>query len=181
LAPELRAVFFDRDGVLNEAIVRDAKPYPPQGLEEFVLVPHAETTLQRLRASGFMLIVVTNQPDVARGKQSQAVVDAMHERLREHLPLNDVLVCYHDDPDDCACRKPKPGLLLDAAKRHGIDLGASYLIGDRWRDIEAGVRAGCKTVWIDHLYDEPHPKGYDARVSTLDAAGTWIVRDGDTG
>lgn len=170
-----RIVFLDRDGVLNDAIVRDGKPYPPQDVAAFSIVPDAEISLGRLKAGGFRLIVVTNQPDVSRGTQLRSTVEAMHDRLRSRLPVDEILVCYHDDRDGCSCRKPAPGLLLDAAKRHRIDLEASFLIGDRWRDIEAGARAGCKTVWIDHSYDEPHPTDYDARVTTLTEACDWIL------
>ena len=171
-----RAVFLDRDGVLNQAIVRDGKPYPPGTAGEMEISPEAPAALADLRAAGFLLIVVTNQPDVARGRQSRATVEAMHDRLREVLPLDDFFVCYHDDADHCACRKPLPGLLTEAASRYGIDLTSSYLIGDRWRDIDAGAEAGCRTILIDRAYRERgplHPP--DASVSSLGAAVRWIL------
>jgi D-glycero-D-manno-heptose 1,7-bisphosphate phosphatase len=151
------AVFFDRDGVLNRACLRDGKPYPPQTLEEFEIVPDARESLTKLKRLGFLLIVVTNQPDIARGTQSQALIDEIHARLKSELPIDDLLVCPHDDRDACDCRKPRPGLLLSAARRHGIDLNRSFLVGDRWRDIDAGRAVGCATIMIDFAYKERGP------------------------
>jgi len=170
-----RAVFLDRDGVLNRALVRNGQPFPPASPSELEIMPDT-AALGELKELGFLLLVVTNQPDVARGTQKQEIVDAIHNRLKAVLPLDDIFVCYHTDADHCDCRKPKPGLLLRAAEKHGIDLAASYLIGDRWRDIEAGERAGCKTVWIDYGYQEPGPcHGPAIRVQSLRAAADWIV------
>jgi D-glycero-D-manno-heptose 1,7-bisphosphate phosphatase len=171
-----RAVFLDRDGVLNEAVVVDGRPYPPTGPSELRILPEAAPALSRLKAAGFVLICVTNQPDVARGSQSRATVAAINARLLEALPLDDILVCYHDDADACDCRKPAPGLLTDGAARYGIALPASFMVGDRWRDILAGQRAGCRTVLIDHGYSErwqgPRP---DQTATTLSDAVTWIL------
>jgi D-glycero-D-manno-heptose 1,7-bisphosphate phosphatase len=181
LPSDLRhAVFLDRDGVLNDPVVRDGKPYPPGAPEELVVPPAAASALGRLKERGFLLIVVTNQPDVGRGTQEQAIVEAINEELQRRLPLDDFFVCYHDDGDGCSCRKPRPGLLLEGAARHGVELSSSYMVGDRWRDVEAGRRAGCKTVWIDLSYEERKPTGYDARVTTLGAAVAWILNDGGT-
>src|SRR6186997_375057 len=152
-----RAVFLDRDGVLNEAVVREGKPYPPQSDTEVVMMANAPAALAALEALGFFLVVVTNQPDVARGTQTRAMVDAINNLLRERLPLDAFYVCDHDG-DGCHCRKPKPGMLLDAARDHGIDLASSYLIGDRYRDIEAGQAAGVASIWIDRGYREPAPQ-----------------------
>lgn len=174
-----RAVFLDRDGVINKAVVREGKPYPPASAGAVELTAGVEAALGRLRAAGFLLIVVTNQPDVARGRQARAEVEAIHARLAT-LPIDDFLVCYHDDADDCACRKPKPGLLVDAARRHDIDVRGSVMVGDRWRDIEAGQAAGCATVFIDYGYSERKPERPDAVVGSLTAAADWILdRQGD--
>ena len=171
-----RAVFLDRDGVLNRAVVRAGKPYPPQTLDEVIVEPGTAGCLAKLEQMGFLLIVVTNQPDVASGKQRQAVVEAINSYLQSLLPLDDVFVCYHGKNDGCHCRKPAPGMMLEAAARHGINLGASYIIGDRFRDVEAGQAAGCQTVWIDYAYDEPGPREpADARVASLEQATAWIV------
>jgi transaldolase len=171
-----RAVFLDRDGVLNEPLVRDGKPYPPRDPGEFRIRSEAAAALGRLKDRGFLLIVVTNQPDVARGAQQRSAVEEMNRSLVAALPLDDCLVCWHDDADGCRCRKPRPGLLLQAAERFGIDLTRSFLIGDRWRDIDAGSAAGCRTVLIDLGYRERPPSNApDAKVASLDAAAAWIL------
>ena len=170
-----RAVFLDRDGVLNRAFVRDGKPYPPATLEALEILPGVADALARLRAAGFLLIVVTNQPDVARGTQRREVVDAMHARLAAVLPIDEFRVCDHDDAAQCGCRKPAPGMLTDAAAAWGIDLTASVLVGDRWRDVEAGRRAGCRTVFIDYGYAERQPDAPDASARSLAEAAEWIL------
>jgi D-glycero-D-manno-heptose 1,7-bisphosphate phosphatase len=171
-----RAVFLDRDGVINRALVRDGKPYPPGGLAELEILPGVSQALGALRAAGFRLLVVTNQPDVARGTQTRAAVEAIHARLLEAgLALDGFYVCYHDSAEGCACRKPKPGLLLDAAREHAVDLSSSFLVGDRWRDISAGHQAGCKTLFIDYGYLEQQPSGAFVRVRSLAEAADWIL------
>ena len=170
-----RAVFLDRDGVINAATVRDGKPYPPASLAELEILPGVGAALARLRDAGFRLIVVTNQPDVARGTQSRAVVDAMHARLASLLPIDEFRVCDHDDADGCACRKPKSGLLEAAARDANVNLAASVMVGDRWRDIDAGRGAGCATVFIDRGYRERQPDQADRTVGSLPEAVDWIL------
>jgi D-glycero-D-manno-heptose 1,7-bisphosphate phosphatase len=175
-----RAVFLDRDGVLNSALVRNGKPYPPASLAELRVLPEAPAALAALQARGFLLVGVTNQPDVARGTQQRAVVEAINAALLAHLPLRSILVCYHDDADDCACRKPRPGLLREAANRYAVDLPASFMIGDRWKDVEAGRRAGCTTVLIDCGYAEPPPShDPDHTAPSLSDAVAWILAQPD--
>lgn len=172
----VRAIFLDRDGVINRAVVRDGKPHPPASLSELSIPDDVPDLLARLKRLGFLLLVVTNQPDIARGTQSRAEVDSIHDALRARLPLDDFLLCDHDDGDGCACRKPLPGLILGGAARHGVDLAASFMVGDRWRDVEAGQRAGCRTVWIDHHYRERGPaRAPDARVASFAEAVDWIA------
>jgi len=171
-----RAVFLDRDGVLTRVLVRDGKAYAPVTLAEMEIDADAPAALARLKAAGFLLVVVTNQPDVARGITRREDVETMHATLRAALPLDAWFVCYHDNADACDCRKPQPGMLLQAAAAHAIDLAASFMIGDRWRDIDAGTAAGCRTIWIDRGYDERAPEHPpDARVDSLRAAADWIV------
>lgn len=170
-----RAVFLDRDGVINRAVIRGGRPYPPAGVEELELIPGVREGLAALKSLGFLLIVFTNQPDVARGSATREAVERIHEELRAGLPLDDVLVCMHDDRDACGCRKPKPGMLLAAAEKHAIELSASLVIGDRWRDIEAGRAAGCTTILIDYGYAEKRPDP-DIRVTSLEQAVNWIRR-----
>jgi len=169
-------VFLDRDGVLNQAVVRNGKPYPPGRVEEVELTAGAAAALLELKRRGFLLLVVTNQPDVARGKQTREAVEAIHRYMAGHLPLDEFRVCYHDDRDNCLCRKPRPGLLTQAAADFDIDLAASYMIGDRWRDVDAGAAAGCRTIWIDAGYQERGPsRPPDARVASLPEAVCWIA------
>jgi D-glycero-D-manno-heptose 1,7-bisphosphate phosphatase len=162
-----RAVFLDRDGVINRAMVRDAKPYPPDTLQDLAILPGVTQALLRLRSAGFLNVVVTNQPDVATGRQSRATVDAMHARLLQELPLDAIKACFHTDADGCACRKPRPGMLLEAARELGISLPDSYMIGDRWRDIAAGQAAGCRCFFVDHGYAERRPEQPYAAVESL--------------
>jgi len=172
------AVFLDRDGVLNEAFVRDGVPTPPRSLEEFRILPGVANACSELRRAGFVLVVVTNQPDVARGKQTRAEVDRMHERLRSLVPLDEVCVCFHDDCDACACRKPRPGLLLDAAERLNLDLARSASVGDRWRDIEAARRAGVTAIYVQRHDGEPASAGARVTVADLPEAAAWIRQQG---
>ena len=172
-----RAVFLDRDGVLNRAVVRDGKPYPPASLEELEIVGDAAASLERLKQLGFLLLVVTNQPDVARGTRTLESIEAIHAFMRQTLPLDDFLICPHDDRDGCSCRKPLPGLMLEAQERYGVSLADSFLVGDRWRDIDAGRAAGCRTVHLDQNWRERGPSAPpDARVASLEEAVDWIIR-----
>ena len=172
------AVFLDRDGVINRAIVRDGKPYPPASVAGLEVLPGVDVALARLKSAGFALIVVTNQPDVARGRQTEEVVQAMHDRLAALLPIDEFRVCWHDDDDDCACRKPRPGLLTQAPL---YDLGRSFIVGDRWRDVEAGRRAGCQAaILIEYGYDEGRSVEPDVRVRSLSEAADWILSQPDT-
>jgi len=147
-----RAVFLDRDGVLVETFVRNNRAFAPVSLDEFRLERNAGLHVERLARAGLLPIVVTNQPEVARGFIVPAVLEAMHERLREAVPVEDIFVCVHDGSDGCWCRKPKPGMLQAAAEKWGIDLARSFMVGDRWSDVEAGQAAGCYTVLIERSY-----------------------------
>jgi D-glycero-D-manno-heptose 1,7-bisphosphate phosphatase len=170
-----RAVFLDRDGVINRAVVRDGRPFPPATEDALEVLPGVAEALARLSGAGFRLIVVTNQPDVARGTQRRDVIDRMHARLGSELPIDDFRICDHDDADGCACRKPKAGLLEAAARDAGLSLDQSFMVGDRWRDVEAGRRAGCTTIFIDRGYDECRPDHPDAVVESLGEAADWIL------
>lgn len=175
--PKRRAVFLDRDGVLNQAIVRAGRPYPPSNLNEFQIVPGAVAALLRLKEAGFLLVVVTNQPDAARGTQSRERIEELNGAVRAALPVDDFYVCFHGGTEGCPCRKPKPGLLLKAAADRNVDLGRSFLVGDRWSDVDAGAAAGCRTILIDRHYDERPPEHPpDCRVETLASAVDWVLR-----
>jgi D-glycero-D-manno-heptose 1,7-bisphosphate phosphatase len=150
--PMRPAVFLDRDGVINEISVSQGVPHPPQSIEEFRFLPGVREACEALNRAGYLLIVVTNQPDVARGTQTQEQVEQINRLVAQELPVDLVLTCYHDNADECDCRKPKPGLLLEAASRWEIDLARSFMIGDRWSDAEAGKTAGCRTILIERDY-----------------------------
>ncbi|HYD82687.1 MAG TPA: HAD-IIIA family hydrolase [Opitutus sp.] len=171
------AVFLDRDGTLNEQVIRDGKPYPPASLDEFKLFPDVAAACHSLKRAGYALIVVTNQPDVGRGTQSQLVIDAMHDRLRALIPeIDRVEVCY--DPgrgEPSRRRKPEPGMILDAAAALELDLAHSWLIGDRWRDVDCGKRAGVRTIFIDFHYAEQLREQPDHVVSSFAEAAEIIL------
>ena len=170
-----RAVFLDRDGVINRAVVRGGKPYPPATVEEFELLPGVEEACAILKSMGFLLVVATNQPDVGRGTQTKEDVEAMHATMRSRLPIDQVEVCYDPGqgiPSDF--RKPAPGMLLRAARELRIDLPGSFMVGDRWRDIDCGAAAGCRTIFVDHGYDEELRRMPDFRVKSLREAADVI-------
>lgn len=172
----VKAVFLDRDGVINANLERGGKPVAPTTLEEFHIFPDAAAAVRRLKAAGFMVVVVTNQPDVATGRTPRAAMEAMHAQIRALMPIDDFEICFHTDADGCDCRKPKPGLILMAAARHGIDLPDSVMIGDRWRDVLAGQAAGCgKTVRVDHGLAEDRPSTPDRTVKSLAEAADYIL------
>jgi D-glycero-D-manno-heptose 1,7-bisphosphate phosphatase len=170
-----RAVFLDRDGVLNRALIRGGKPYPPASLAELEILPGAAEAALRLAQAGFLLVVVTNQPDVARGTTTRETVEEINAVIGAVMPIAEFRTCYHDGSDNCDCRKPRPGALLSAAQAHGVDLARSFMVGDRWRDVEAGRAAGCQTVFIDYGYDEKQPETVDFSVGSLEEAARRIL------
>lgn len=170
------AIFIDRDGVLNRVVLVEGKPYPPKNVADLTILPGTQMACQKLAAAGFLLVMVTNQPDIARGKTTRRTVDEINSELACSLGLHAVKVCPHDDVDQCECRKPKPGMLLGAATEWSVDLSASVMVGDRWRDIEAGRRAGCSTVWIRSEYAEPTGASADLVATSLAEAVPWILR-----
>lgn len=178
------AVFLDRDGTLNRQVVRDGRPYPPQTVEDFTLFTDAASACARLAAAGYVLVVATNQPDVSRGTQSQQTVEAMHAKLRQLIPeIARIEVCYApgnaaeiQDAKADPRRKPEPGMLLDAARELGLELKRSWMIGDRWRDIDCGQRAGVRTVFIDFGYAEELRAAPDFTVHSITEAADVILR-----
>lgn len=172
-----RAVFLDRDGVINRALERAAKPYPPTNLAEFEILPDVPAACARLKAAGFLLVVATNQPDVGRGTLAQSAVEKIHAHLRAQLPVDRVEVCYHSGQEEpeCDCRKPKPGMLRRAAAALNIDLAQSWMVGDRWRDVDCGHAAGCRTVFIDRGYAEELRQAPDFSAGNLAGAADIIL------
>jgi D-glycero-D-manno-heptose 1,7-bisphosphate phosphatase len=169
------AVFLDRDGVLNDSALEDGVPVPPRTADAFRLLPGVVEACRQLADAGLVLVVVTNQPDVARGTLDPADLDAIHDRLRAELPVDHVWVCPHDDVDGCPCRKPRPGMILGAAAELGIDLNRSAAVGDRWRDVEAALRAGVRSVFVDRGYHERLTVAPDATFESLPAATAYLL------
>jgi D-glycero-D-manno-heptose 1,7-bisphosphate phosphatase len=172
-----RAVFLDRDGVINRALEREGKPYPSASPDEFEIFPEVPEACHRLKEAGYLLIVATNQPDVGRGTLKREAVEEIHAEMRRRLPLDRVDVCYHPGKglSDCDCRKPKPGMLLRAARELSIDLARSWMVGDRWRDVDCGHAAGCRTIFIDRGYAEELKQPPDFRAKNLLAAAEIIL------
>lgn len=169
------AVFLDRDGVIVIPEFRDRRSFAPRRLEDFRFYPDAAASLHRLRRAGFLLAVVTNQPDVGNGVVSRSEVEAMHETMVRELPVDAVKACFHRQDERCDCRKPKPGMILEAAGELGADLATSFMVGDRSSDVEAGRAAGCATVFIDLGYDEPAPQAPDFVVHSIAEAADVII------
>jgi|SRR5579871_1390491 len=169
------AVFLDRDGTLNRAYTDGHTTAPPSSVAKLEILPGVVDALGRLKQAGFALIVVTNQPDVSRGTQRREVVETINECLARQLPVDEIVCCYHDDADACRCRKPEPGMLVDSAARHGLRLEASYMIGDRWTDIEAGRRAGCTTILLGNAAGEQMTVAPDYEASNLSDAARIIL------
>jgi D-glycero-D-manno-heptose 1,7-bisphosphate phosphatase len=169
------AVFLDRDGVINATQVVDGVPHPPASVAECKVLPGVAEAMAMLAAEGLPLIVVTNQPDVARGTQTERAVSDINACLRSRLPIDGVYVCYHDTSDACECRKPKPGMLVRAAEEHHLDLATSFMVGDRSGDVLAGAAAGCMTFLVDRPYSKADRCSPDARVTDLPEAARRIV------
>jgi D-glycero-D-manno-heptose 1,7-bisphosphate phosphatase len=169
-----KAIFLDRDGVINAVKLIDGKPYPPKDLSELNILPKVDEALFTLKGLGYLLIVITNQPDVSRGKAQIKTIENINNFLKTLFPLDDFYTCYHDDIQNCDCRKPRPGNILRAVTKYDIDINSSFMIGDRWRDIQAGLSAGCKTFFIDYNYNEKRPENYDFKVESLHEASIII-------
>lgn len=172
-----QAIFLDRDGVINRAFIVNNRPTPPRSLVQLEILPGVLEAIAALRIYGFEIVVVTNQPDVAREIVSESSVIAINERIQELTGIEHFYSCFHDDNDDCLCRKPKPGLLELAAENLGINLKESYMVGDRWRDIEAGQRAGCSCYFLDYMYEEKSPQMPYVKVFSLSEAVRCIQED----
>ena len=170
-----KAVFLDRDGVLNKAILINNKPYSPSSIEEMELLPGVVDGIKVLKNFGFKLIVVTNQPDVARGKTKIEIVYKLNDFIFHKLQLDEIKCCFHDNSEKCKCRKPKPGMIFEAANQWNIDLSISFLIGDRWRDIEAAKNAGLTSILIDYKYDEKKADA-DFECSNFKQAVNYIIK-----
>lgn len=176
-----RAVFLDRDGVINRSVVRDGLPYPPDTVEKFDIYEDVPAGCRRLKEAGFLLVVATNQPDVGRGTQSREKVEAIHATMQAALPeIDRVEVSYDAGGSGVPAprRKPAPGMLLDAAETLGISLAESFMVGDRWRDVDCGHAAGCRTIFLDRGYAEDLRQTPDWTVGSFAEAVEIILRAG---
>jgi D-glycero-D-manno-heptose 1,7-bisphosphate phosphatase len=174
-----RAVFADRDGVLCANVMRDGRPVAPTRLEDFRLLPGVEDSVRALKSAGYLVIVVTNQPDVGTGRTPRATVEAMHDIIRSTLNVDDIKACFHTNADGCSCRKPKPGMILEAAAERAIDLPASFVVGDRWSDVAAGQEAGCATIFVDYGHEADRPINADTVVGSFAEAARVILGRGN--
>jgi D-glycero-D-manno-heptose 1,7-bisphosphate phosphatase len=172
-----KAIFLDRDGVLNRALIKNGKPYPPFDLDNLEILDGVKNSIFALQKANWLVIVVTNQPDVARNIISKENVEKINSHLKSTLQFNEIYTCYHDNEDFCDCRKPKPGMLVAASKKNNIILKNSYMVGDRWSDIEAGNKAGCKTIFIDYDYREKKPINFNYRVKSFNEAANIILKN----
>ena len=157
--------FLDRDEVLNQCKVRNGKPYVPRSLADFILLPNTKLALDKLRREKFILIVATNQPDIGNGIVDEVEVELMHNRLRKELLLDDIRICPHRQDAGCFCRKPNPGLLIQAGADYQLDLKSCWMVGDRWSDIAAGMAAKTRTIFIDRGYNETFPNMFSPEVT----------------
>ena len=170
-----RAAFFDRDGTLNLPTIRDGRAYAPLSEADFRIYPEAKEALTLVNEAGLVNLVVTNQPELATGDLNPESLKAMHKTLRDALPIEAVYVCPHHSSEGCECHKPGPKLLLQAAEEWDLDLGSSFLVGDRWRDILAGDNVGCTTILIDRPYSGDCNPHY--RVPDLKSAADCILQN----
>lgn len=158
-----RTVFLDRDGVINKVIYRDGRPTSPRNIEEFEFEAGVENALKRLRAAGFKLFVVTNQPELARGLLTDEALRLMTDRIVNTLKIDEVRICPHDNDGGCSCRKPRPGMLVELARKYDLSLKESYIVGDTWKDTCAGSSAGCKSIILDRPYNLEDPADWRVR------------------
>ena len=172
-----KAVFLDRDGVINQALVLDGKPYSPKTIKEFKLLDGVIESINLLRNFGFEIVVVTNQPEVSRGNIDLIFVEEIHNQIQKFTQINNYYICPHDDEDQCECRKPKSGLLVKAAKELNLDLTKCFLVGDRWKDIQAGQEVGCQCFFINYKYAESLPSQPFSEVQSLFEATKIILKD----
>ena len=149
-----KAIFLDRDGIINHSLIENGKPIAPHSMSDFSLMDGVEHLIEKLSGLGYLIFIVTNQPDVARGKLRKSEIKKMHEFMCEKIKIDDVMVCYCEEGIDCPCYKPSPYMIIELAKKWNVDLGNSFMIGDRWRDVGAGLGAGCTTIFVDYAYDE---------------------------
>jgi D-glycero-D-manno-heptose 1,7-bisphosphate phosphatase len=171
-----KAVFLDRDGVINRGFIVDGKSYAPRKIEDFKLLPFVIQSVEKLINNGFLVIVITNQPDIANGLLDIETLNLMHEKLITKLKLTDIYFCPHSKNENCECRKPKPGMIYSAVKKYKINISNSFLVGDRASDIEAANAIRCRSIFINRNYKEPKPFTQEKTVNSLKSATNYILK-----
>ena len=171
-----KCVFLDRDGVINVPIFKDGRSFAPILFDDFEIYPSAYDACQMLKKAGYLIVVITNQPDVGNGKASKSEIERMNQYLKSEELVDDIFICYHSQDEQCVCRKPKAGMIFQALEKYSIDLGASFLVGDRKSDIEVAVSVNCKSIFIDHDYDEVKPVAQNITLKSLKEAAEYILR-----
>jgi len=154
-----KAIFLDRDGIINKIVKDNGIIRSPRSLKEFNINFHIKKYLNFFKKNSFLNIIITNQPEYKRGYLKKKVILKFHKKIKEKLPVDKIYVCY-DLNNDSFFRKPNPGMLIKASKDLNIDFKKSYFIGDRYKDIYAGNRIKCKTIFIDFNYNEKKPKRF---------------------
>lgn len=167
------AVFFERDGVLNLVKEENGQQLIPSDFKDFRLNAKARVSVQRLKHAGYILLVITNQPGLSQGAQSRRELDRMHAHLERELLLDGVLICPHDANDQCPCRKPKAGLLKEAAFKWHLDLERSFVISDKWQDAQAAHVASCRSILLQSRWNGSGH--HDFIVPDLDSAVSKIL------
>ena len=171
-----KAVILDRDGVINEVNLINSLPHPPASIADLIIIAGVEEAIMKLKQNGFLIFCLTNQPDVARGQTPRHKVDEINEKITAMIGIDELYTCFHDDDDKCICRKPKPGGIHYFIDKFNLNLRQTYMVGDRWKDIDAGNAAGCKTIYIESDYAEPEPQSFDFSCKSLFAATEYILR-----
>jgi D-glycero-D-manno-heptose 1,7-bisphosphate phosphatase len=162
-----KAVFLDRDGIVNRALIINKKPYPPLSVSDTFPIKEISELIKSWHDKGYLVIVITNQPDVANHLVEKSEVDKINRYLKSLVGFDDIFVCYHSEKDNCDCRKPKVGLFKQAKEKYNIAFSKSWMIGDRKKDIDAGKKIGCQTIFVDYDYDEKKPKNFDYTVESV--------------
>ncbi len=171
-----KCIFLDRDGVINRSNVKNGKPYAPLRFENFIFLPKVKKSIHQLKKLGFLVILITNQPDISKKKLKISTLDKMNDKIYRNLDVDDIFFCIHSSEDNCNCRKPKTGMLLESQKKYNINLNKSFMIGDRKKDIDSGIKAGCKTIFINRNYNEERPTRQNYTTTSLYKAVEYIKK-----
>ena len=164
-----KGLFLDRDGVVNHSVIRYNKPYAPLNIKQVKIIPAIKNVIKFAKKNGFKVFIITNQPDVSRGLTKKEKVEEINKFINKELcDVDYIFTCYHDNQDQCECRKPKPGAFIALSQKYNIDLTKSIMVGDRAKDIEAAKNANCSSVFIDYGYNEIKPTDQTYTINAVD-------------